>query len=250
MRSASASMIESIKMRLIILYSLHAIRYNSEIHVLASKLEAFDNQVSREEFLDYYSQLYNISSELATIMFDYLNDPASRDDVITTSDVTLSSFAGRMVTPVSGEIVLNADVSACTRERAIDYDSFLTSIDTNKDKIVSITELNHELKRFNPNQPASRTDWVWRNSQRYGAKYPDVSSLAFDFFDRDGDLKLTSRDLQMLAENLDYNAVQAQVKSMFLIVPEANDYLNNANFNRRRSDKERRDITLHGEGEY
>ncbi|GFR89853.1 hypothetical protein ElyMa_002553400 [Elysia marginata] len=54
-------------------------------------------------------------------------------------------------------------------------------------------------------EPASRTDWVWRNSQRYGGKYPDVSSLAFDFYDRDGDLKLTSRDLQMLAENLDYN---------------------------------------------
>ncbi|GFR89848.1 hypothetical protein ElyMa_002553200 [Elysia marginata] len=60
-----------------------------------------DNQVSREEFLDYYSQLFNISSELATIMFDYLNDPASRDDVITTSDVSLSSFAGRTYATVA-----------------------------------------------------------------------------------------------------------------------------------------------------
>ncbi|CAL1545248.1 unnamed protein product, partial [Lymnaea stagnalis] len=180
-----------------------------------------DNQVSRDEFLDYYTHNYNVSSELATLMFDYLNDPSNGDDVIKTNDVSLSSFSGRKFATVNEyraglekwvrqsadklyTILMSPHTIDTRSEPEIRYNVIVDSIDTNKDNILSPSELNEELQRIGSNAPVRRRDWVWRNTQRYGAD-PITANLVFDYWDRDGDLSLTSRDLQYMTEDMDLN---------------------------------------------
>ncbi|XP_059162286.1 uncharacterized protein LOC131945249 [Physella acuta] len=183
-----------------------------------------DNRASRVEFIDYYTQIYNVSSELAAIMFDLLNDPSKPDDVITSSDVSLTSFSGRKYATVSEfreglekwirrsaeklySILMIPHIIDPRNEPELRYGTILENIDANKDGYLTVAELSDEFKRFSPTQSIKRRDWTLRNTQGYGAD-PAIASLVFDYWNRDGDSELTLRDLQRVVEEMDINGDQ------------------------------------------
>ncbi|KAH9489864.1 hypothetical protein Btru_051777 [Bulinus truncatus] len=196
--------------------------FNNNLYKMADIQGNRDDEVSRDELIDYYRMYYNISSELATIMFDQLNDQKQPDDVINNRDVSLVSLTGKNYISVNeyrnvleewiGQSavqlftqLMSPTLMASGNKLEMTFANYVNNVDVNNDRVITLYELTQEISRLNTaGGPVRRRDWVQRDTQTYSAD-PVAANLVFDFWDRDGDSTLSPSDLQSIFRESDVN---------------------------------------------